>query len=257
MISHPLGELWMDKNEIGYHGEVKTANTLDCTPCHGDDYQGGFTGVGCFTCHFDENGSRDVAVLSWVHATSVTSGTHTRPTGLSTYGDVCNSCHNTNRAYNNPPTSCHDCHATHLLGAAWLLPSAHATEAIADDGVCLACHDMDTGGSGIQPACRTCHTATNPNMALGTCSSCHGIATSDGRPDGSVTPNRAEGHSRSDHRVACSECHNGFGTATAGHWYPDHTPPADVSFATGIIMTYSGGTCNGSCHGENHSNDSW
>ncbi len=259
---HPLGQPWMDKTVSGYHGDVKQAGTLDCTPCHGADYLGGATGVGCFTCHFDENGSRDVTALSWVHATAVTSGDHTRPTGLSTYGDVCNGCHNTNRAYSNPPTSCHDCHATHELGAAWLLPSAHATQAIADVNACYACHDLLTGGSGTQPACRTCHTASDPKMVLGTCSSCHGSSTADlttdaGRPTGSVTPNRAGRHSSvSAHRVACSNCHNGFGTATAGHWYPDPTPPADVVFAADINLNYTNGTCAGDCHGEGH-NFSW
>ncbi len=100
---HALGQPWMDKAAAGWHGETANQGTDGCQACHGSDLRGGSSGVSCFSCHFSATGSRVPPGTSWNHGQS----------GHRSYGSfqgICTACHNTNRAYNHPPSSCHNCH---------------------------------------------------------------------------------------------------------------------------------------------------
>lgn len=245
---HPLDQPWLDRKAAGYHGVVAQAGIDRCQQCHGADYAGGGSGVGCFGCHFGPSGSKVPAGVTWSHGASHTT--------LGGYEAVCNLCHTTSRAFANGPVACHDCHASHATGADWLLPTAHATASIADRASCLSCHGMATG-SAATPACRDCHTAADPPLATGQCTSCHGRP-----PGGTLFPNRNRQHGKHS-GATCGTCHSGFGTGTLGHWYPAPAQPADTTFSLTPpdTMNYTLGRCTGNCHiggsSKNHSSLAW
>jgi predicted CxxxxCH...CXXCH cytochrome family protein len=48
------GANWLNKNSSEFHGTVlaqQNYNAEDCRPCHGNQYDGGVSGVSCYTCH--------------------------------------------------------------------------------------------------------------------------------------------------------------------------------------------------------------
>lgn len=56
---HPLESIWMDEESDQFHGEVADEEGINyCQQCHGDDLEGGISGVACTTCHSNgfENG---------------------------------------------------------------------------------------------------------------------------------------------------------------------------------------------------------
>ena len=49
-LTHPAG--WMEKGSANFHGRKDLTIGSDfCTPCHGEDYAGGSSGVACSDCH--------------------------------------------------------------------------------------------------------------------------------------------------------------------------------------------------------------
>jgi len=49
-VTHPPG--WMEKGSGNFHGRKDlTIRSEFCSPCHGDDYSGGTSGVACAECH--------------------------------------------------------------------------------------------------------------------------------------------------------------------------------------------------------------
>ncbi len=245
--THPTGQVWLDKKSSRFHGIDARNDLAACAQCHGDDYRGGTSGVGCYSCHFSRTGSKVPAGVSWTHGA-------TPHEALASSEAVCNKCHGLSRNYGNGPSSCHDCHdlvATHATGASWLLPGNHAQASISDRAGCLACHDLSTGGGGTQPACRSCHTQGNPPLSIGGCTSCHSSSPSSGE--------------HREHRdVSCTTCHNGFGTGSLRHYYPSPSPPADIRFrfSNGSDdLTYNGTSCSGTCHmgsdEEEHESERW
>ena len=268
---HPAFEVWVNPADPGFHGD----SSAPCQDCHGIDFLGGSTGVGCFSCHFDANGARS-PVADWIHGnTSADGDPHVE---LEVYGTVCNTCHTIERRFVGNPPACHDCHggaATHVLGAEWVRITNHAQQYVVNNTGCLACHHVNDS-TGIGVGCNSCHgsTAAIPTVAgdLGSCDSCHGSAgnagtPSAGRPNGGAYPNRTGSHSSPGaHGVAaCSECHFGKGTDQLDHWYapPNEilppSAPADVVMDPASGVTYSSGTCSGTCHvgGDPHDGETW
>lgn len=247
--SHPLGEPWLKKTVNGYHGDAADQNLAACASCHGADYRGGSSGVSCYQCHFGPSGSRSPSGSGWNHAT----GSHS---SLQSQEAVCTACHTINRSYGLAPESCHDCHdngPSHATGATWLLPQNHAQQSISNRSACLGCHAM-SGSGGSSPSCRSCHTAADPPLSIGNCVSCHAKPPNTGKH----TKHISEG-------ATCVNCHDGFGSASLGHWYPNPSAPADIRFRfsnSGDNMTATFDSqgnlqrCLNTCHvgneGENH-----
>jgi len=245
---HPVGQVWLDSASASFHGDAATADLNSCRTCHGTNLDGGSAGVSCETCHFGPSGSRVPTGVSWTHGT-----THT---GLAAYEPTCNQCHSLTRQYRNAPSaSCHDCHGSgvpHAVGAAWLLPSAHAQSSINDRASCLSCHAL-SGATGTQPSCGSCHIQADPPTSLGACTSCH------------AKPPRTGQH-RDHDNFSCQTCHNAYGSGSLNHYYPNPAAPADIQFLLNSGDTLSASfdgngnlqSCANSCHGENHgSNRSW
>ena len=244
---HPTGKDWLDKKSPIFHGIDAKRDLVQCAACHGGNYRGGTSGVSCFRCHFTPTGSRVPNGVAWIHGT-------TSHSALTSSATVCNWCHVVNRNYGNAPSSCHDCHgaaAPHGTGSSWLLPGAHAQQSIDNRSSCLGCHDLQAGGSGTPPACQACHKQGNPPLAIGICTSCHSRAPDTGE--------------HGEHRSAgCNTCHDGFGTGSLAHYYPNPSPPADVKFRfsnAGDNVTYNGARCSGTCHlggdEEDHESSRW
>ena len=246
--AHPAS--WRNPAAANHHGvAVIEHGSESCKLCHGTDLNGSGLIPGCRACHFDASGSRTPSESGWIHAES----SHNQ---LIAHNETCNKCHDIYRQNGLGPAACHDCHAgggsaSHPVGSAWLLPSQHAQASINDRASCLACHDMQTGGSGTQPACRSCHTQGNPPLSIGNCSSCH-----------RASPNSGE-HGEHD-EASCNTCHRSYGTGSLSHYYPNPSAPADVRFrysTPGDSITYSGGRCSGTCHfggdEEEHESERW
>ncbi|TAL16332.1 hypothetical protein EPN96_09370 [bacterium] len=91
--THPLGQPWMDSsNNPQFHG----LSSLVCSNCHTFANK-------CSQCHFGT-----ITNPTYSPAGShVTFGSHDN---YGSFASVCNACHNTNRTYGNPPSSCHNCH---------------------------------------------------------------------------------------------------------------------------------------------------
>lgn len=235
---HPLGEEWLDRTQSTFHGNKAESDLDSCKACHGSDLQGGSAKVSCDKCHFGPSGSKVPVGSDWQHGT-------TPHQDLGKQIDICNACHTVSRLYRNTPESCHDCHG-HDSGAAWLLPANHAQQSIADRNACLNCHEMSSGTPATAPACTTCHVVSEPPSVLGECTSCHANPPSSGAHALHVNLG-----------ASCEACHNGFGSGTLGHWYPDPQPPADMAFSFSNSQDFmvantneQGGvvTCTGICH---------
>jgi hypothetical protein len=93
IVKHPTGKTWLDPKSTQFHGD----SSLTCSSCHN-------LNTDCGQCHFGSSGSKAPASSGWNH------GNNNQHRSYSAYQSVCNTCHNLNRSYGNPPRSCHDCH---------------------------------------------------------------------------------------------------------------------------------------------------
>lgn len=277
-VGHPLG--WREPAQHGQAGAKAAPGVSSgfayCASCHGAQFTNGSV-LSCLSCHThaphpDKPWRGTTATLTThtttdagnapqcvqCHANGANSSIVPSPPALSGTAPGC---------FNN--TLCHGPKSAH----AFPNPGANhrTTTAVAE---CLGCHQMGTSGSaypvaaGTPPNCRSCHLAANP--AVGNhCADCHGDAT--GRPNGSAFPNRAGRHSLHFGEVAgltCDACHAGGGSGAASHGNSNRS----VKTAQNVTVTFSGVaagmgftrnngsatvTCNGSCHGQNHSGYTW
>jgi predicted CXXCH cytochrome family protein len=126
---------------------------------------------------------------------------------------------------------------------------------------CGMCHPGLGGAGSVGPTCTSCHVVSPVTNNTG-CVSCHNQPPNGGAPAGNVRPNRSRNHSRGAHQEDCSVCHGaGFGPGNANHFDADAAGRANVIMTgdgTGITISQSATntTCNGNCHGQNHS-DNW
>jgi hypothetical protein len=136
---------------------------------------------------------------------------------------------------------------------------------------CTGCHAIGTATSvypasplGKAPDCRGCHNKAAPGIG---CGSCHGVANGDGRPTGTAFPDIQNGHSIGAHGVTCATCHGTAGSPQDAHGPGNRVPHTDAN----VIINFSGdgagmnftrfgdgsGSCNGTCHGQNHTGFPW
>jgi hypothetical protein len=222
---HPLdGTFRLGEN----HGPVARTDLTNCKACHGQAtttnprYNVGIGGTGCETCHND--------------------GT----------------AHPSFRVGGREAVHWYDVQWRHSNGT----KSTFAT-------ACSMCHPGIGGTGTVGPACLTCHRAS-PILNNSGCVSCHSLPPNGvSGIAGNQRPNRTGNHSRSAHRTGisstplntCGVCHGtAFGPGNVNHF--DQTSPANVIMTgdgAGISVTQSASntTCTGTCHGENHQNESW
>ena len=216
-------------NSAEFHGKsVQNTGTDSCRVCHGLELTGNASLPGCDACHFGPEGARTPAAGSWTHGTIP----HDQ---LLAQGEVCNSCHTINRAAENGPAPCHDCHGSgmsHPPGRAWLDKTQTGYHGTSSQH-CASCHDLEVkciechfGATGSKvPEGVDWQHGTTPHDQLGltgpnaVCLRCHEVNRSYGNgPDAChdchthakgqdwLDRDRAEFHGRST--LECANCHD-------------------------------------------------
>jgi predicted CxxxxCH...CXXCH cytochrome family protein len=246
---HPAG--WADP---GVHGLSAKLQEQDCTTCHGAELDGGSSGVSCDTCH----------AASW--------------------RTTCTYCHGgLENATGAPPENIDD--TTDPLP--FPAHSAHVEETIHPAYGCDSCHVEPTNPLSPGHVFVADDTPGEPEVAIpgatytaGSCSNlyCHGdgqgangtadatfVATCDGcHADGDSPRDRIAAMSGQHERhvasqgFACTECHSR--TVDAGGAIADPTVHVDGTPTVAPISLHwndANRTCDGTCHGESHSNRHW
>ncbi|MEA2062551.1 MAG: hypothetical protein U9P14_02530 [Gemmatimonadota bacterium] len=96
---------WIDRSSDQFHGLKVAAGGLGiCTPCHGEDFQGGTSGVFCYKCH---NGPSGHPATGWLEKGS--SNFH-GARYLSQGAAACAVCHGEDFTGGTSGKSCYDCH---------------------------------------------------------------------------------------------------------------------------------------------------
>ena len=208
---HPAG--WVNNPQ---HGADFNSNPQNCKACHGDDLNGGESGVSCLLCHHGVGGPYPG---------------------------------HTGKAPHNSPGDCDGCHGADFNGAAFdglAVPSCFECHAdrvsmkagVPDHGACaksgchpdLQSHPSHTGGNNRGPSpldCEECHTenpfiydtyADGLTLALtGVCDSCHSpMGAFDGVDDGTIGAKSnwssgvytASGTLRTGRGKWCAGCHD-------------------------------------------------
>jgi len=154
---HPA-QGWLDKSNEKFHGLAASSRGISaCAACHGEDYEGGFSGTSCKGCHTSQSGHPSQGWLvpgdvkfhgfRWLEA-----GTQ-----------YCAGCHGSDYKGGDAGVSCYTCHngpSGHPYG--WLDEDSanfHGAR-IASEGAigCTACHGSDFSGGISGVACSDCHT---------------------------------------------------------------------------------------------------
>lgn len=167
---------WLNENAPDFHGaylKTKNWNVDECATCHGSQFDGGTSGVACFTCHD-----------SFPHSAKFASSTGYHPGYLQ------------NGLY--PLPACQSCHGASYSGGARV------------DVSCMTsgCHVDGSGSAKTPEACNTCHgvfTAAQSNAlsAAPPKSVTGGTLTSDPR----VGAHQAHLVAAVGKSVKCQECH--------------------------------------------------
>ncbi len=267
------------------HRATTLASLPTCAGCHGGDFKGGISGVGCLQCH--PNGPANGGPPHGIGTGYEDPNQHGGDAKLSLF--LCGTCHGGGK--NQPfttitnstvmPQGCETCHfkpgdpTKHLAHPyGWIPGRGMATTSTHSFGAqdfilsCGLCHGANLDGvGGIAPSCTpathsvpalagvTCH-FTRPVNASGVdngCVSCHGGFPVG--PTGNAFPNTANAHPKHTAlpNVTCATCHLGAGirstfhsNGTANIIFTDTQAGATASFDS------AGKTCsNVTCHALN------
>ena len=225
------------------HGAEFTGNPQNCRACHGEDLNGGSSGISCVDCHhsgwsgthgqaFAENPSTCKAC----HGADLKGG----PSGVS-----CAVCHHTGwtgthgQAFAENPDNCNACHGEDLeggLSGVSCIPCHHPPEnsSFYHGGTvehivpeeCDTCHGEDLTGGLTSTSCFECHPDRD------TCAPCHNLLQS--HPVHTITSGKGPSP------LACEFCH-------------DENPFNYDQFADGNDL-YNTSLCN-NCHSPGGSYD--
>jgi len=244
------GDGWDDPEQ---HGDAAKQQDQVCVDCHGSDLTGGDSGKSCDECH--EPGWRT----------------------------DCTRCHGgIDNSTGAPPVDIDDRasgigypeHSEHVsLGnhSAWDCDQCHDKPRDVTDAGHVFLGDSTPGeaevdmGAGLSPSgsyagsgsCNNLYCHGDGDRSLGDarsgdsydCGDCHGDRSSARSLSGEHDEHIDEG-------MSCDDCHSttvsGNDRITTPANHVDGEP--DVSMSG---LTYSGGRCSGTCHGERHSSESW
>lgn len=252
--NHPAGWISTHPTFAGLGGEA-------CKSCHGEDLQGGISGVSCFTASFNGQAchaggpTRHPLGAGWRDPTAGGIGFH----GTQAKADlaVCQGCHGTpgTTLFNGgvAPTSCAGCHAdarshpTDWQGIRTIgpvtPPPAAATITHRTAGninvACAICHLVTGPGAGPLPGAPSCFSANFTNALVQT-RACHPSGPSAANHVVPFFDNTHFQATQATFDAACSGCHAITGTSPV-----TAAPVCQVCHTAGSPLTLSGCT---SCH---------
>ena len=283
---HPDG--FDDPASNEFHGAELRRRDYDfalCASCHGDDLDGGASGVSCRTCHEDGPTS-----CSTCHDEEPATGSHDAHLGGGPMERrwECAECHTVPDRWDAPG---------HIVDADGRLDPAPAEVVLARGGACDASAGTCTGGCHLdaeprwtrpgqgEAACGSCHGTPPPapHAPQERCATCHptgdashidgeldvgGGCTGCHGEDGDPAPPRDltgdtlvaalgvgahQAHLDAPRRLrgplACADCHDVPATRDApGHI--DSALPAEVALVGGGAWDRAAATCDSWCHGD-------
>jgi len=277
--SYPHSAGWQNTTSSEFHGKVLAAqnyNVIQCQVCHGNNFDGGTSGVSCRSCHASYPHTAD-----WLNPNSANN--HGAVLAAQNYdAQACQLCHGSDLNGGTSNVSCRKCHASYPHPENWV---AGATSHYVflksnafDLASCQSCHGQNYGTMKGNTSCLTCHTKQGGPEA---CNVCHGNASGDvndlttwappkGLDDETAISSPAVGahqahlnyYSNLPARDVCQECHvvpNAF--ATPNH--VDDNNRAEAVFGPlgaliteggsrvpNVIYDFNANTCSASyCHG--------
>jgi len=169
---HPAGpDPWFNPSANDFHGRAFKDDFEHCGECHGTDYAGGWTAVGCDAgCH--DAGTVDFHPHGWSGDATVQS-TH----GFAVRANAflltnCGGCHGADFQGGWAEQGCDGCHAPGVIqvhAAGWVdataTPGSHGNYLASQPSfldTCEGCHGSDLEGGWAEQDCRPCHTNFYP-----------------------------------------------------------------------------------------------
>ncbi len=134
---------WKDNPQ---HGNDYYTDPQNCKACHGEDLDGGTSGVSCRGCHHS----------GW-------SGTHGEEYAADP--DNCKACHGEDLNGGDASSDCSSCHHEDAVGK-WQHGDYHT---LPDTDNCADCHGADLTGANSLVSCFSCHS----DISAFNCSNCH------------------------------------------------------------------------------------
>ncbi|RME66550.1 MAG: CxxxxCH/CxxCH domain-containing protein [Nitrospirae bacterium] len=235
-------------NWLADHGSVYENDPSVCQQCHGQDLQGGVSGVSCGSVSFDGTACHGHP-QGWDDPSQHGAAAKDVPSIGATFKgfSICQHCHGTDFSggfSGKDCFSCHGVHAPHPQGAEWKTPQTptHSDTNPVNASVCAQCHQGQQGTPGCFNG-SLCHTYND------VCANCHGFP-----PDGNQSPNRAGAHTAHNNafplalKEDCSACHFGYLNT-----YNDGNVDISINvayFEKNSTGTFTNNTCSGvRCHG--------
>lgn len=261
--SYPHKAGWKDTSSTIFHGKylrLGMGTLTDCSQCHGGGFDGGSSGVSCYTCH-----------ASYPHKTGWTT-----PMGLASHGnylkqknwtlDECADCHGANFTGGTSGKSCFTCHASYPH-TVFQPATGHPGYLLANGyplAQCRTCHGPTyDGGTMVNISCMTagCHVDNGgQKKSPESCNTCHGdfhAAAGNGPshapPKGVIGDSAATSRGVGAHQkhlvagslgkdVKCQECHT-VPTQVFAAGHVDTQLPAEVVFGDTLArLATAGGT---------------
>ncbi len=240
VTTHP--KTWNEKDSKDFHGKaVLEMGTESCKSCHGQNFEGGKSGVACSSCHAAYPHPAQYADP----ASENFHGTYLK--NLDYDLQECQSCHGADFAGGDVGVACSSCHAAYPHPAGFITPTSPEFHGMFIKGQqgwrlepCQTCHGNDYAGGISEVSCRTCHTSIAGPEA---CNTCHGSEVNYAPPkdlEGDTTT-AALGVGAHQIHVAetdktnpyadCSACHIPVRSYADPH-HIDDTPFAEVVFDT-------------------------
>ena len=239
------------------HGIEAKFDIQRCTDCHASDLSGGSTGVICDSCH--QAGWR--TNCTYCHG-GVDNSTGAPPEDIDdSTSDLNFGAHsrhvqeNTHGAYD-----CKQCHVkpTDVLSSGHMWDSTPAqaevtmARGLSPSGTwstsSMTCNNSYCHGNG-----RTNGSVTATDGPL-SCHACHPDNTSSRSSLGSMS-GRHEDHAREG--VSCADCHHSVIDSSMRVIAPSLHVNGIKEFSNTSGVTYTGGRCTGTCHGERHDSTRW
>jgi predicted CxxxxCH...CXXCH cytochrome family protein len=223
---------WNEPTSANFHGTVLhdgNYNYTKCVSCHQKSFEGGTSGVGCFSCHHSFPHK-----AGWVDTVATTFHGKYLRLGMGQLSD-CATCHGTGFDGGTSGKSCYTCHASYPHKTGWLDPVSAVSHGKFlktknwQAAECASCHGSNFTGGTSGKSCFTCH-ATYPHTVfaaasghsayllthgypLAQCKTCHGTAYTGGTVV-NVSCSSAGCHVDNTGAVkspeACNTCHGQF-----------------------------------------------